>query len=248
MAGTPEIVALERDFLVAAKPPNLLSHPTRPDGAPSLLGWLQEKFPGEFVALVNRLDRETSGTVLVARTPEAASRLGAMTMRREIAKDYLALVTGRVAQEHGVIDAPLGRLGLSENNAIWVRQGVIAADDPLGRRASAARTEFWREAHNEEATLLRLRAHTGRMHQLRAHLAHLGHPVFGDKIYGPDPALYLKFIEHGWTEEHERRLLIPRHALHAQRLEFSWNGEPRSHVAPFPDDLIALARRFDLSV
>ena len=248
MADFPEIVALERDFLVATKPPNLLSHPTRPDGAPSLLGWLQEKFPGEFVALVNRLDRETSGTVLVARTAEAASKLGAMTMRREIAKDYLALVTGSVTQEHGVIDAPLGRLGISESNPIWVRQGVIAPDDPLGRRASSARTEFWRESHNDAATLLRLRAHTGRMHQLRVHLAHLGHPVFGDKIYGPDPALYLKFIEHGWTEEHERRLLIPRHALHAQRLEFKWDGEARVFVAPLPDDLCRLARRLDLSL
>jgi 23S rRNA pseudouridine1911/1915/1917 synthase len=241
MAGAFELVACEDDFLVVAKPPNLLSHPTRPDRAPTLLGWLQERFPGEFVALVNRLDRETSGTILVARSTETASKLGAMTMRREIGKEYLALVAGRVEDEHGTIDAPLGRLGVSESNAIWVRQGVIAAGDP--RRSAAARTEFWRVAQNDAVTLLRLRAHTGRMHQLRAHLAHLGHPVLGDKIYGPDPALYLKFIEQGWTPEHERRLLIPRHALHAQRLEFFWGGERREFTVPMPEDMTALARK-----
>ena len=75
------------------------------------------------MALANRLDRETSGTVLVARSAEVASRLGSLTMRREIHKFYLALVTGRVAEEHGVVDAPLGRLGLSPENPIWLRQG-----------------------------------------------------------------------------------------------------------------------------
>jgi 23S rRNA pseudouridine1911/1915/1917 synthase len=248
MRDSPEIVALEADFLVVAKPPNLLSHPTRPDGAVTLLGRLQEKFPGEFVALVNRLDRETSGTVLVARTPEAASRLGAMTMRREIGKEYLALVAGSVNAEHGVIDSPLGRLGISESNPIWLRQGVIAPDDAEGRRGAAAQTEFWRVAASGEATLLRLRAHTGRLHQLRVHLAHLGHPVMGDKIYGPDPNLYLKFIAEGWTEEHERRLLLPRHALHASRLNFRWKGEEREFVVPLPEDIATLARKLGIDV
>lgn len=248
MSATPELVALERDFLVAAKPPDLLSHPTRPDGRPTLLGWLQEKFPGEFVALVNRLDRETSGAILVARTPEAASRLGAMTMRREIGKEYLALVSGRVEEEHGLIDAPLGRLGISDLNPIWLRQGVIAPDDAEGRRSAAAQSEYWRIMANDSATLLRLRAHTGRLHQLRVHLAHIGHPVIGDKIYGPDPNLYLKFIAEGWTDEHARQLLSPHHALHAHRLEFRWNDEERRFVVPLPPDLLALGRRFGLNL
>lgn len=242
----PEIVALEREFLIAAKPPNLLSHPTKPDGRATLLGWLQEKFPGEFVALVNRLDRETSGLILVARTNEAASRFGAMTMRREIGKEYLALVEGRVTEEHGVIDVPIGRLGISENNPIWLRQGVIPADDEQGRRGASAQSEFWQVSASDSATLLRLRAHTGRLHQLRVHLAHIGHPVFGDKIYGPDANLYLKFIAEGWTDEHERRLLLPRHALHAQRLEFRWDDADRVFTAPMPADMRALGRRLNL--
>jgi 23S rRNA pseudouridine1911/1915/1917 synthase len=243
MNAEPTILAQHADFLVVAKPPHLLSHPTRPDGKPTLLGWLQASFPGEFVALVNRLDRETSGTVLAARSPEAASRLGQMTMRRELHKYYVALVSGRVEAEHGVIDAPIGRLGISPENPIWLRMGVIPLDDPQGRKTAEARSEFWclgssraRESV-DSVSLLRLQAHTGRLHQLRVHLAHIGHPVIGDKIYGPDANLYLKFIAEGWTEEHQRALRLPRHALHAQELRFTWNGEELTFIAPLPEDL-----------
>lgn len=238
----PTILAEEVDFLVVNKPPQVLSHPTRPDGKPTLLGWLQEKYPGEFVALVNRLDRETSGTILVARSPEAASRLGTLTMRREIHKFYLALVSGRVEQEHGIIDAPIGRLGISPENPIWVRQGVIPPDDPQGRKSAEARSEYRRLAANEDCSLLRLQAHTGRLHQLRVHLAHIGHPVIGDKIYGPDGNLYLKFIAEGWTEEHQRVLGLPHHALHAHELCFLWNGEEKVFTAPLPEDIEALTK------
>ena len=253
MNTVPTLLAQHADFLVVAKPPHVLSHPTRPDGEPTLLGWLQEKFPGEFVALVNRLDRETSGTVLVARSPEAASRLGSMTMRREIHKYYLALVSGRVEPEHGNIDAPIGRLGISEENPIWLRRGVISPDDPQGRKTAEARSEFWRLAvsgrdgsplPSVEISLLRLQAHTGRLHQLRVHLAHIGHPVIGDKIYGPDPLLYLKFIAEGWTEEHQRVLGLSRHALHAHELRFVWNGEELTFTAPQPEDMRAIATPF----
>lgn len=247
MTHEPILIAEHADFLVVVKPPHVLSHPTRPDGEPTLLGWLQERFPGEFVALVNRLDRETSGTVLVARSAEAASRLGSMTMRREIQKYYLALVSGRVETEHGVIDVPIGRLGISEENPIWLRRGVIPPDDPQGRKTAEARTEFWRlgcsrvRENVETLSLLRLQAHTGRLHQLRVHLAHIGHPVIGDKIYGPDPNLYLKFIAEGWTEEHQRVLGLSRHALHAHELRFAWNGEELTFTAPLPDDMREMA-------
>ena len=223
-----------------AKPPHLLSHPTRPDGEPTLLGWVQAKFPGEFMALVNRLDRETSGTILIARSPEAASRLGKMTMERSIHKFYLALVSDRIETEHGIIEVPIGRLGISPENPIWLRRGVILPDDPQGRKADAAKTEYWRLATGENSSLLRLQAHTGRLHQLRVHLAHIGHPVIGDKIYGPDSNLYLKFIDEGWTEEHQRVLGLRRHALHAHEMRFPWNGEDLTFTAPLPDDLQAI--------
>jgi 23S rRNA pseudouridine1911/1915/1917 synthase len=237
----PVILETNPEFLVVDKPPHLLSHPTRPDGKATLLGWLQEKYSGEFLALVNRLDRETSGTILTARSPEVASRLGALTMQRKIHKYYLALVSGRVDEKHGVIDEPLGRLGISPGNPIWLRQGVIGPDDSEGRKSAVARTEFWRVAAGETMSLLRVQAHTGRLHQLRVHLAHIGHPVIGDKIYGPDPNLYLKFIAEGWTEEHARVLGLRRHALHAHEMSFEWNGELRTFTAPMPEDMQELA-------
>jgi 23S rRNA pseudouridine1911/1915/1917 synthase len=240
MSPEPFLIEQNAEFLVVAKPPNLISHPTRPDGQPSLLGWLQEKFPGEFIALVNRLDRETSGTVLIARSPEVASRLGSLTMKRLIHKHYLALVSGRMEAEHGVIDASIGRLGISEENPIWLRQGLISPDDPAGRKSAAAQTEYWRLASSDALSLLRLEAHTGRLHQLRVHLAHIGHPVIGDKIYGPDPNLYLKFIAEGWTAEHQRVLGLPRHALHAHELRFPWNGGELAFTAPLPEDMRSL--------
>ena len=242
MLPEPIILVRTADFLVVAKPPHVLSHPTRPDGKPTLLGWLQEKFPGEFMALVNRLDRETSGTILVARSPEVASRMGKLTMQRLIPKHYLALVSGRIEMEHGMIDAPIGRRGISEENPIWLRQGVITANDAQGRKSAEARTEYWRLGANDEMSLLRLQAHTGRLHQLRVHLAHIGYPVIGDKIYGPDANLYLKFIEEGWTEEHQRVLGLPRHALHASTLSFPWNDEELTFTAPLPEDMAKMVK------
>ncbi len=233
----PILIAEDPDFLIVAKPPHLLSHPTRPDGEPTLLSWAQEKFPGEFIALVNRLDRETSGTILIARSPETASRLGKMTMERAIHKFYLALVSGRIETEHGIIEAPIGRLGISDENPIWLRRGVISANDPQNRKADEAKTEYWHLSASDNMSFLRLRAHTGRLHQLRVHLAHIGHPVIGDKIYGPDSNLYLKFIDEGWTEEHQRVLGLRRHALHAHEMTFPWNDVDRIFTAPLPDDM-----------
>jgi 23S rRNA pseudouridine1911/1915/1917 synthase len=226
----PRIIADHARFLAIHKPAQWLIHPTRPDGKPTLLDWLQLQRPGQPISLVNRLDRETSGLVLAALDPETASRFGKMMMNREIQKDYLALVHGRVEKDHDVIDAPLGRIGISDSNPIYIKQGVL----PDG---AASRTEYWLEKAGHRFSLLRLRAHTGRLHQLRAHLAHLGHPVVGDKIYGPDPQLYLKFIENGWTPEHADKLLLPRHALHAAGLRFTFNEEPFEISDPLPGDL-----------
>ena len=228
MNPEPILLAEHADFLVVAKPPHLLSHPTRPDGKPTLLGWLQDKFPGEFVALVNRLDRETSGTVLVARSPEAASRLGVddHAARNPQILPGAGLGPGR-ATEHGVIDAPLGRLGISETNPIWLRQGVILPDDPQGRKTGrGAVSEFWRLARTTTArSLLACRpirdgctncASISRTSAIRSSATRSTAPI---------PSLYLKFIAEGWTEEHQRVLGLRRHALHAHGLSFPWNGE-----------------------
>lgn len=234
--AAPVIVEENPDFLVVAKPARLLIHPTRPDGTPTLLGWLQEKYPGEYVALVNRLDRETSGLVIAARNSAAASALGRAIMQRTVEKEYSVIVQGGLAQEHGWMEARIGREGLSDHNPIYLKRCVREDGEEC-------RTEYWSQRRAPGFTLARVRLHTGRLHQIRVHFAHLGNPVVGDKLYGPDPMLYLQFIEHGWTEEHARRLFLPRHALHADRLRFEFNGVWREFELPLAEDLAAFWRR-----
>ena len=83
------------------------------------------------------------------------------------------------------------------------------------------------------------------MHQIRVHLAHLSHPILGDKIYGPSEACYLEYIQHGWSRELEERLILPRHALHACRLEFPFDEEVFTAEAPLPEDMRQLLEAGD---
>lgn len=231
--SSPHIVAVMDDFAIVSKPAHLLIHPTRPDGQFTLLEWLRNHFPDRDVSLVNRLDRETTGLVLVAFHPEAASILGQMTMRREINKEYFALVHGCPSPVEAMIDAPIGRLGIDENNSVYVRQGVMET-------GASAQTHYRVMSSSGGFSLLRVKTETGRLHQIRVHLSHIGHPVVGDKIYGPDASLFLKFITEGWTPELEQVLLLNHHALHAYSLSFNWKGQPLRWSYPLPDDMADL--------
>ncbi len=168
--------------------------------------------------------------VLAAMNPEAASLLGKMTMRREIDKTYYALVQGCPESPEGVIDSPMGRMGLSDSNPIYLRQ-TVRAD------GAAAETHYRVRSSGGEFSLLEVKTMTGRLHQIRVHLAHIGHPVVGDKLYGPDPLLYLKFIEEGWTAEHAQKLHLTHHALHAHSLTFPWHGDTLYFSYPLADDM-----------
>jgi 23S rRNA pseudouridine1911/1915/1917 synthase len=234
-ASPPRLLFSNDDYAVVEKPAHLLCHPTRPDGQFTLLEWLRSQYTDQPVALINRLDRETSGLVLAALNTQAASQLGKMTMRREIDKVYLAVVHGTPDPANARIDAPIGRMGLSESNPIYLRQ-TVRSD------GAAAQTEYKVLASGKEFSLLEVKTFTGRLHQIRVHLAHIGHPVVGDKLYGPDPLLYLKFIDEGWTEEHQRLLHLTHHALHAQQLSFDWNGERVHYESPLGGDVAEFVR------
>ncbi len=222
------LVVLETpDFLVANKPPQMLCHPTYPGGVPTLLCYLDPFRIDGFLAPVNRLDRETSGLVLLARTAAAASALGKTWMAREVRKDYLALARGIVLPDHLWIEAPLLRKSDVMPSAVGVRQIVHPDGMP-------SRTEVWVMHRKPGVTLLRLRLHTGRMHQVRAHLEWIGHPLVGDKLYGQDDSLYLKMVG-GKHSGHG--LPLPRHALHSSSLQFAWHGKPFHLTAPLPHDL-----------
>jgi 23S rRNA pseudouridine1911/1915/1917 synthase len=159
--------------------------------------------------LVHRIDRETSGMMLLARDPESEARLKGDLARRCVHKSYLAIVFGDPGEE-GVVDAPIGP---DVESGIRVKQAVTANGLP-------ARTRFRRLTRRGEFSLVEASPETGRQHQIRVHLAHLGCPIVGDKLYGTDPTCLLEYLETGWTESLQQRLLLPRHALHAWRITF----------------------------
>jgi 23S rRNA pseudouridine1911/1915/1917 synthase len=180
------------------------------------------------------LDRETSGLVLVAKTAAAAREFGLLMQRRVLRKEYLAIVWGWPEWEHKLVDTPLDRQGKHQHSLIWLKQMIHAAGAP-------AQTEFFVERRfrkstfcGEQFSVIRAVPRMGRTHQIRVHLASIGHPVVGDKIYGPDERLYLRFIETGWTHELEQRLLLPRHALHSAKLAIE---EEREWTSALPPDL-----------
>jgi 23S rRNA pseudouridine1911/1915/1917 synthase len=225
------IIHEDDDLLIVHKPADLVCHPTKGDEYSSLISRARIHLRAESEPhLVNRLDRETSGLVVIAKTVLAARELGKIWETRAIQKEYRAIVHGHVAAEQGMIDAPLGKDEAS----------VVAIKDCVRPDGTPAQTEFFVEQRffrdNPELktknsklktalrpfTLLRLLPCTGRKHQIRIHLQHIGHPIVGDKIYGGDPDLYLALVEGRLTEEQRGRLILPSHALHAGRLQFHW--------------------------
>lgn len=242
------ILAEGPDWLAVGKPPGLLVHPTKPGGPVTLLDLLREWLacdlasPGTQVSLIHRLDRDTSGAMLVAKTPAAARRFSIDLMRGGFAKEYLALVWGWPTWDVLTVDAPLLRQGTRLPSAIWLKQTIHPDGAPARTRLETVH-RFERPAREGGGrfALVRARPETGRMHQIRVHLASTGHPVVGDKIYGPDEAHYLEFIQTGWTARLARDLLLARHALHAHRLTFdaALHGDRRTVEAPLPTDMAA---------
>jgi 23S rRNA pseudouridine1911/1915/1917 synthase len=195
-----EVVYEDADLLVVDKPAGLVTHPAPGHRGPTLAEALRGRAVGgpdpERAGIVHRLDRDTSGLLVVTKTEEAYTALSKALKRREVTREYLALVAGHVQAESGTVDAPIGR--------DRARRTVVSTRSD---RPRAAVTHFEVIERLRATTLLRVRLETGRTHQIRAHLAAIGHPVCGDPQYGGRAS--------------GRELGLERQFLHAEKLMFS---------------------------
>jgi 23S rRNA pseudouridine1911/1915/1917 synthase len=214
-------------LLVINKPPGLVVHPAPGHWRGTLVSALLHHWRGPRPGLdpfrpgiVHRLDKDTSGVLVIAKDPGTLADLGAQFRRREVEKQYVAFVWGRLRAQRGTIAEPIGRNPVHRMR-MAVRRG--------GREAL---TDFEVVERFDEVTLLRLFPKTGRTHQIRVHLAAIGHPIVGDAVYGG-------------SRRRGGEVLIHRQALHAEQLSFCHphTGQRVRFAAPLADDLQALRRR-----
>lgn len=210
--AAPDIVYEDEDLLVLNKPAGVAMHPKADDAAaPSLAvmltGYLGE---GSVPHFVSRLDKGTSGLLIAAKSGYVHDRLRRALHSSELRREYRAVAVGQVTPPRGVIDAPIGRADGSIIRRCVREDGLVS------------RTEYEVLQTTERFTLLRLRPETGRTHQLRVHMAYLGHPLAGDWLYG--------------TED---KNLIARPALHSYELWFTQpvTGQEMHFTAPIPQDM-----------
>lgn len=236
---TPEelrawILFEDEHLLVLNKPGDVVCHPSKAGPWSSLVGAAREYLGGGAVHLIFRLDRETSGVVLIAKDEHTSALLQRVTLKRCYSKVYHAILVGELAAET-TVDQPLGP---DTSGPVVAKTCVV----PAGQGKPAV-TRYTPLIVGGGFTLARVVTETGRKHQIRAHAQWLGYPLVGDKIYGPDQRLYLEFIESGWTPALESRLLLRRQALHCAEIALTLAGAERVFRAGLPDDLAEFAMR-----
>ncbi len=224
---TMPVLFQDERIVVISKPGGTLSHPTDKVLRNTVTNLLAKQL-GRKVHLAHRLDRETSGAMVLALDADAARSLYEQFFARTVRKEYLAVVFGSVAWTKTVVDAPLG----AEGKAIRVRRSVG------GAQGQSAVTEFCRLATDGRLSLVSALPRTGRLHQIRAHLAYIGHPLVGDKLYCGEGEVYMKAVRKEVSRADLDALGADRQLLHSWRLSFQHPGDGRalSFEAPVPDD------------
>lgn len=223
-----EILLDDRGVIALEKPPGLAVHPTGDRFAWSVIDVARRHWPDRRLDLVHRLDRDTSGIVLLTDDPALNAHLKASMRSGAVRKWYLALARGRV--KPSVVTGPIG----PATGPIRIQMAV--REDGLSARTEIEVLET--RSGPPELTLVRCRIHTGRTHQIRVHLAHVAHGIVGDRMYGVPPEVFLT----AWEEGVDARVITaagaPRHALHATRIEAPHPAGGTLIVeSPLPDDM-----------
>lgn len=226
------VVFEDNHWLVVNKPPDLAIHPTARYLNHTLTGWLKYYAPGVPVHPCHRLDRETSGIVMCAKHRKAERTLKIAFQNGEVRKTYLAVVAGHLATSQ-VVDAPLALQG--ERGLVRIRMIV---DEQEGLPSLTIITPLAYDSATNR-TLVKCEPKTGRQHQIRAHLAHIGHAIVGDKLYAMGDAFFDAYTRRD-PEEEMPELEHNRHALHAFRVAFEYDGRNQIFTAPVPADFSAL--------
>lgn len=216
------------DWLVVNKPAGVVCHPSKHGPWSSLVGAAREWLGESVLHMPSRLDRETSGVVVLVRRRNLASAMQRAMQHGQARKSYLAILEGDLAQAT-VTELPIGR---AEGSHVFLKQAVRTDGYP-------ARTRFLPLQHRGGKTLARIEPETGRLHQIRVHAAAVGHPVCGDKLYGPDERLFLEFLRYGFTEKQRQALGAERQMLHAERIVFELPCGEIAFEAPAAADLRA---------
>lgn len=228
-------VLYEDDRVIAIdKPAGMICHPAGTRYAWAVISLAKRHWPEDRVDLVHRIDRDTSGVLLLTKDLEANRFLKAALLEGRVRKEYVALAKGRVPWTRRTVDAPIGPAG----GAVRIQQAIRA--DGLAARTHVV-VEATRTVPGPGLTQVRCRIETGRQHQIRVHLASLGLPLLGDRLYGVPEDVFLGIQEQGHDPSAYLHLTgAPRHALHAALVEVPHpDGSTVCVRCPWPDDLRA---------
>ncbi|MCH2111151.1 MAG: RluA family pseudouridine synthase [Polyangiaceae bacterium] len=244
-----QTLAEDDQLLVVDKPPLMTVHPTARHHRHTVIKVLESERPGEYLSLVHRLDRETSGVLLIAKSREADRSFKIQLEERSLRaaqlaecdapaekpnKTYLAITWGVPAD--GLVSEPLQ----DDPSPLRVKMRIVERGQGL-----ASRTGFQVLDQGAGYALVRCELYTGRQHQIRVHLAHLGTPIVGDKLYGPDEIYLAKGADGLLTEDDLRVLEMPRQALHAYQhsLYHPFRDEELEFTSPLPEDMVEFWRK-----
>lgn len=235
------IVYRDERIVAVNKPGNLVVHPTASAYHRTLIRIMRTRLANEALDLAHRIDKETSGLVVLAADFDAASNLTQQFARRTVEKHYLAIVAGVPTEDRFAVQVPLRLVPDSKTSCVM----EVAGDD-----AQPAYTEFTVVARGTDAAAVACMPKTGRQHQIRVHLLHVGHPILGDKLYRADEDFFIDAVNGVVSEDAlVARVGHHRQALHCWRMAFRHPERGQiSLQAPPPPDMIALAARHGLTL